>query len=149
MAFTPDVIVTTDYSPAIIALVAEAKGASANLDEAARQLKEYMLRTGCPVGIVFTPQVLRIYRYRFLGRTQDSIELVGDFPSAELLEAPVPGAGSEPAVESSLFGWLDELARTGQVAVSDQRLKSAINEHILPAVSGGRVSVAHPMVRES
>jgi hypothetical protein len=35
MAFTPDVIVTTDYSPGTIALVAEAKGATANLDEAA------------------------------------------------------------------------------------------------------------------
>ena len=149
MTFSPDVIVTTDYSPGTIALVGEAKGATANLDEAASQLKEYMLRTGCPVGIIFTPQVLRIYRYRFLGRTQDSIELVGDFPSGELLEARVPVAGSESAVESSLFGWLDELAHTGQVAVSDQRLKSAINEHILPAVSGGRVSIAHPSIRES
>ena len=149
MTFSPDVIVTTDYSPGTIALVGEAKGATANLDEAALQLKEYMLRTGCPVGIIFTPQVLRIYRYRFLGRTQDSIELVGDFPSGELLEARVPVAGSESAVESSLFGWLDELAHTGQVAVSDPRLKSAINEHILPAVSGGRVSIVHPSIRES
>jgi hypothetical protein len=149
MTFSPDVIVTTDYSPGTIALVGEAKGATANLGEAALQLKEYMLRIGCPVGIIFTPQVLRIYRYRFLGRTQDSIELVGDFPSGELLEARVPVAGSESAVESSLFGWLDELAHTGQVAVSDPRLKSAINEHILPAVSGGRVSIAHPIMRES
>ena len=149
MLFTPDVIVTTDYSPATIALVGEAKSVTANLDEAALQLKEYMLLMGCPVGIIFTPLVLRIYRYRFLGRTPDSIELVGDFPSGELLEARVPAAGSESAVESSLYGWLDELAHTGQVAVSDQRLKSAINEHILPAVSGGRVSIVHPSTGES
>ncbi|MGA2985877.1 MAG: hypothetical protein ABSG32_18880 [Terriglobia bacterium] len=149
MAFTPDVIVTTDYSPGTFALVAEAKGATANLDEAAIQLKEYMLRTGCPVGIIFTPQVLRIYKYRFLGRTEDPIELVGDFPSGELLETRGPMAGSESAVESNLLGWLDELAQTGQAAVSDPRLNSAINEHILPAVSGGRVSIAHPIMRES
>jgi len=149
MAFSADVIVTTDYSPGIIALVGEAKGAGANLDEAAGQLKEYMLRTGCPVGIIFTPRILRIYRYRFLGRTQDSIELVGDFPSGELSETWGPVGGSESAVESSLFGWLDELAHTGQVAVSDERLKSAISEHILPAVSGGRVSIAHPIMHES
>ena len=149
MAFTPDVIVTTDYSPGIIALVGKAKGATVNLDEAALQLKEYMLRTGCPVGVIFTPQVLRVYKYRFLGRTQDSIELVGDFPSGELLETLGPVAGSESAVESTLFGWLDELAHTGQVAVSDERLNSAINEHILPAVSGGRVSIAHPSMREN
>jgi hypothetical protein len=149
MAFTPDVIVTTDYSPGIIALVGEAKGAAVNLDEAALQLKEYMLRTGCPVGIIFTPQVIRIYKYRFLGRTENPIELVGDYPSGELLETLGPVAGSESAVESTLFGWLDELAHTGQVAVSDERLNSAINEHILPAVSGGRVSIAHPSMRES
>ena len=149
MAFAPDVIVTTDYSPATIALVGEAKGATANLDEAALQLKEYMLLMGCPVGIIFTPQVLRIYRYRFLGRTQDSIELVGDFPSGELLETRGPVTRPGSVVESTLVGWLDELANTGQVAVSDQRLRSAINEHILPAVSGGRVSIVHPSVGES
>jgi hypothetical protein len=149
MAFTPDVIVTTDYSPGTIALVGEAKGATANLDEAALQLKEYMLQMGCPVGIIFTPQVLRIYKYRFLGRTEDPIELVGDFPSGELFETRGPVARPESAVESDLFGWLEELAHTGQVAVSDQRLKSAINEHILPAVSGGRVSIVHPSIRVS
>ena len=149
MAFTPDVIVTTDYSPATIALVGEAKRATADLAEAGLHLKEYMLLMGCPVGIIFTPQVLRIYKYRFLGRTQDSIELVGDFPSGEILEAREPVARTESAIESTLVGWLDELAHTGQAAVSDQRLKSAINEHILPAVSGGRVSVIHPRIRES
>ena len=149
MAFTPDVIVTTDYSPATIALVGEAKGATANIEEAALQLKEYMLLMGCPVGIIFTPQILRIYKYRFRGRTQDPIELVGDFPSGELLEAREPLAETESAVESTLVGWLDELAQAGQVAVSDQRLKSAIDEHILPAVSGGRVSIVHPRMRKS
>jgi hypothetical protein len=148
MAFSPDVIVTTDYSPATIALVGEARGATANLDEAALQLKEYMLLMGCPVGIIFTPQVLRIYKYRFLGRTEDPIELVGDFPSGELLEAREPADGAESAVESTLVRWLDELAHTGQVAASDQRLKSAINEHILPAISGGRVSIVHPRMQE-
>jgi len=149
MAFTPDVIVTTDYSPGILALAGEAKGATANLDEAALQLKEYMLRTGCPVGIIFTPRVLRIYKYRFLGPSEDPIELVGEFPSREVLETRGPLAGPESAVESALLGWLDELAQTGQAAVSDPLLNSAISEHILPAVSGGRVSIAHPIMRES
>jgi hypothetical protein len=144
MAFTPDVIVTTDYSPATIALVAAAKDATASLDEAALQLKEYMLLMGCPVGIIFTPQILRIYKDRFIGRSEDSIELVGDFPSGELLKMWQSGAGAESAIESALIQWLDELAHTGDVRVSDPHLKSAIDENILPAVSGGRVSIAHP-----
>jgi hypothetical protein len=85
MAFTPDVIVTTDYSPATIALVAEAKMATASLDRTAIPLKEYMLQMGCAVGIILTPQVLRIYKDQFRERTENSIELVGDFPSSELL----------------------------------------------------------------
>jgi hypothetical protein len=148
MAFTPDVIVTTDYSPATIALVAEAKNATASLDEATLQLKRYMLQMGCPVGIIFTPQILRIYKDRFIGRSEDSIELVGDFPSGELFKAWQSGAGAESAVESALFQWLDELAQTGNVRVGDLRLKSAIDEHILPAVSGGRVSITHPSTIE-
>lgn len=143
MAFTPDVIVTTDYSPATIGLVGEAKGVTANLDEAAVQLKQYMLRMGCPVGIIFTPKVLRIYKNRFLGRTEDSIQMVGDFPSGELFKARQPAAGAESAVESALVEWLEELAHTGQVGVSDPNLKSAIDEHMLPAISGGRVSILH------
>ena len=144
MAFIPDVIVTTDYSPATIALVAEARGATTRLDEAAIPLKQYMLRMGCPVGIIFTPQVLRIYKDQFRGRTEDSIELVGDFPSGELIKARQPVAAAESAIESALVAWLDELAHTGRVEASDLQLKSAIDEHILPAISGGRVSIVHP-----
>jgi hypothetical protein len=132
MAFIPDVIVTTDYSPATIALVAEVKGVAASLDEAALPLKQYMLRMSCPVGIILTPQVLRIYKDRFLARTVDSIVLVGDFPVTEL------------AIESALFEWLEEVAETGQARVRDVHLKSVIDEHILPSISGGRVSVVHP-----
>jgi len=84
MAFVPDVIVTTDYSPATVGLVGEAKGATANLDESALQLKQYMLRMGCPVGIILTPKVLRIYKNQFLGQAEDSIQVVGDFPSGAL-----------------------------------------------------------------
>jgi hypothetical protein len=145
MVFIPDVIVTTDYSPATIALVGEAKGAAASLEKVELPLKQYMLRMGCSIGIIFTPQVLRIYKDRFSGRTQDSIELVGEFPSDELFNARQPIAGgSDSEVESALVDWLDELARTGKVAVRDLRLRSAIAEHVLPAISGGRVSRIHP-----
>lgn len=144
MASTPDVIVTADYSPATIVLVAEAKEETGNLDEVAVSLKHYMLQMSCPVGIILTPQTLRIYKNRFLGRAEDSIQLVGDFPSGELFKLRQPAAEVESALKSTLVQWLDELANTGQVRVSDPRLKSAIGEYILPAVSGGFVSIAHP-----
>jgi hypothetical protein len=144
MAFTPDVIVTTDYSPATIALVAEAKEATGDLDEIALPLKHYMLQMGCSVGMILTPQILRIYKDRFLGRSEDSIQLVGDFPSRDLLKSWQSGAGAESALKSVLIQWLDELTTAGQVQVSDPNLKLAIDEYILPAISGGRVSIAQP-----
>jgi hypothetical protein len=102
-----------------------------------------MLSMGCPVGVILTPAVFRIYKDRFVGRTEDSIELVGDFASGELFPGGRPGA-LEKELEFALVEWLDELAQSGQVKVNDRQLESAIAEHILPAVSGGEVSVAHP-----
>jgi hypothetical protein len=143
MAFTPDVIVTAPDSLAVT-LVAEAKREGANLDETAQPLKQYMLRMRCPVGIIFTPLTLRIYKDRFVNRSEDSIEMVGDFPGRDLFKATTAGSMEHSMVESALVHWLDELARTGQARVLDPKLKLAIDEYILPAVSGGLVSIAHP-----
>jgi hypothetical protein len=80
-----------------------------------------MLQMGCPVGIIFTPEVLRIYKDQFRGRTEDSIELVGDFPSGELSKARQPAAAAS-AVESALVEWLDELAHTGRRAYKEHSM---------------------------
>jgi hypothetical protein len=143
MAFIPDVIVTTYYSPATVGLVAEVKAATANLDDTGFQLKHYMLRMGCPVGIILTPKVLRVYKNQFLEEAKDSIQMVGDFPSGELFKARHALTETELAVEHVLVAWLEELAQTGQPGVSDPALKSAINEHILPAIIDGHVSTLH------
>lgn len=143
MTFTPDVIVTAPDSLAVT-LVAEAKRNGADLNETAQPLKQYMLRMGCSVGIIFTPRTLRIYKDRFVGRSEDSIEMVGDFAAKDLFREALVGDAEHSVVESALVQWLDKLARTGQARVRDLKLKSAIEEYILPAVSGGLVSIAHP-----
>jgi len=142
MAFTPDVIVTSPDSFSVT-LVGEAKREGANLEEISQPLKNYMLRMRCSVGIIFTPRTLRIYKDRFIGQSGDSIAMIGEFPGKDLFKA-APANATENAIGAAMVRWLDELARTGQVRVSDPMLKSAIDEHILPAVSGGLVSMAHP-----
>lgn len=142
LAFTPDLIVTAPDSLAVT-LVAEVKAEGTNLDEKGRPLKQYMRRMSCPVGLLLTPQTLRIYKDRFIGRSEDSIELVGDFATKDLrISAPVED--SEYLLESIFFRWLDDLAHAGEVRVGDPKLKSAIEEYILPAVSGGIVSIPRP-----
>jgi hypothetical protein len=144
MVSTPDVIVTAPDSFAVT-LAAEARDEATNLDETSRPLKDYMLRMLCPVGIIFTPRTLRIYKDRFIAQSEDSIEMIGDFSGKELLKANPEAASFEHhALESAVAHWLDELAHTGQVCVSDLKLQSAIEKYVLPAVVGGRVSIAHP-----
>jgi hypothetical protein len=122
MAFTPDVIVTTPDSLAVT-LVAEAKRAGANLDETAGSLKQYMLQMRCPAGIIFTPVTLRIYKDSFIGRSEESIKKIGDFPATDLFRVAPANGAEHSAIESALVEWLDELAHTGEVRVHDSKLK--------------------------
>ncbi len=124
-------------------MVAEANRDSVVLDQAEHQLKMYMLQMGCAVGLIITPSRLRIYKDRFLGPSEESIERVGDFPARELLGS-AGKAETDSLLESELLQWLEQLAHTGQASVLDPSLKAATSEYILPAVSGGVVSFAHP-----
>ncbi len=65
MAFEPDIIVTGP-EPSEIALIAEVKTSPLSIDESERQLKNYMAAIGSPVGILVTPEHLRIYHDQYL-----------------------------------------------------------------------------------
>lgn len=63
MAFEPDIVVTGP-EPSEIALVVEVKASSRAIGESERQLKSYMAAVRSPVGLLVTPDWLRIYRDR-------------------------------------------------------------------------------------
>lgn len=145
MNFTPDLIVTPPDSSSVT-LVAEVKTTSTNLEEKAELLKRYMRLMSCPVGILLTPKKLRIYKDRFLGHSPESIQAVGEF-SPKDLRIPADASQSESLLELALFRWLDELAQATEIRVRDPKLKSAVEEYILPAVSGGVVSIPRPALQ--
>jgi hypothetical protein len=70
MPFDPGIIVT-DPDTSKIAMVAEVKTDARNLDTSERQLKRFMSGMGCPVGLLVTPRLLRLYQYASL--SEDSI----------------------------------------------------------------------------
>ncbi|MGA8029203.1 MAG: hypothetical protein WB992_18845 [Bryobacteraceae bacterium] len=65
MAFEPDIIVTGP-EPSEIALVAEVNISSRSIEDSEYQLKNYMAAIRSPVGLLVTPEHLRIYRDRYL-----------------------------------------------------------------------------------
>lgn len=79
MAFEPDIVVTDPDSVQVL-LVAEAK-TSAPTAESESGLKRYMWKMGCPVGLLVSPESIALYRNRFTGFSDDSIQKVGEFPS--------------------------------------------------------------------
>jgi hypothetical protein len=151
--FEPDIIVT-DPDFLDIALVVEAKLHSRGLDGGEAQLKRYMFGMQCPVGMLITPHVLRIYRDTFSEYSESSIECVGEFDIVDLLEAegirPVEertGAAAAAAgfrFESDVQTWLERLAAGSNVAALPPALRAAIEEHVLPALLQGEIRAAGP-----
>jgi hypothetical protein len=148
--FEPDIIVTDpDYLD--IALVVEVKLHSRGLDGGEAQLKHYMFGMRCPVGMLITPRVLRIYRDTFSEYSESSIERVGEFDIADLLDAEgirpaeeAARAAAEFRFASDVQTWLERLAAGSNLAALPPALRAAIEDHVLPALSQGEVRAAGP-----
>lgn len=142
MSFIPDIVVR---EPDIfkLQLVAGIHLEDKVPVEIERELKQYVFQMHCSVGIILTPTRLRIYKYGFLDRSPDEIELAGDFPAHEVF-----GYGSDLntrlQLESELVDWLDRLADASYFSHDDPVLNKAVNWYVVPAVSGGDVAVPHP-----
>ena len=145
MAFRPDIIVT-DPDTSEITLVVEAKTSLQDIESSERQLKRYMSGTLCPVGLIVTPQQLRLYRNRYLPSSEDSIELVGAFDVHDVLNFERSGAGRNDAskFEGLVQGWLEGLSSEAGLRELPAELRRAAQWYISPAVSQGIVRAAHP-----
>jgi hypothetical protein len=145
MAFGPDIVVTErdGWEPA---LVVEAETSLCDLESAERQLKTYMSGTRCPIGLIVSPQQLRLYRNRYESTSQDPIELVGTFDVRDVLHYRPPGDGGDDAFEFEGFvqEWIEGLGTESGLQELPAQLRRAVEWYILPAVSQGDVRAAHP-----
>jgi hypothetical protein len=145
MAFGPDIIVT-DPESSDIALVVEAETSLHDLESLERQLKKYMAGMRCPVGLIVTPEQLRLYRNRYLSSSEDTAELVGAFDVHDVLNYKRPGDGRGDAFEFEGFvqAWLEGLSSEAGLRELPAELRRAVEWYISPAVSQGDVRAAHP-----
>jgi len=111
MPFEPDIIVTgPDASD--VALVVEVKLSSQKPDDSERQLKANMASLRSPVGLLVTPQRIRLYQDRYLPSFEDSIAEVGDFDVNDILRfRPTQNPQADSLdFERNVQSWLEGLS---------------------------------------
>jgi hypothetical protein len=140
-----DIIVSSPDSTEV-KLVVEAKLQSFELQKTEPQFKNFMLQLRCPLGLLVSPQRLRVYQDRFTSDSENSIELVGDFDITGLIRFQPPSTGAPVAFEKAVQSWLEnDLSRVAsQNQVKDPKLLEIINHYILPAVETGVVRATGP-----
>jgi len=128
-------------------LIVETKLHLPDLQAAEGRLRNAMLQLSCPVGLIVTPERIRIYEDKFLSKTPESIERVGEFDAGQLLQFK-PTDNSQRTgrfFESYVQRWLEDLPRTARSGrVPDKDLLQALNKYVLPAVETGEVRAAAP-----
>lgn len=147
MAFEPDIVALGTEIQEFV-LVAEVKMTIRDLKFVERQLKQYMAAMRCPVGLLITPQRLRIYRDGYKGLPEESVELVGEFDVAKVFNFTTPESSPDaaPAFQAMVQEWLDRLTTESVLRALSAELRRAVEMYIAPALSQGVVRAGHPRV---
>lgn len=145
MAFEPDIVVTGPESSEV-ALVVEVKTSSGNIGDSERQLKSYMAAVRSPVGLLVTPDRLRIYRDRYLPSLDDSIAKVGEFDVKDLLRFERSGnaAADGFAFERQVQSWLEALTTESGLGELSPEIRRAAWMYIVPALAQGSIRSGGP-----
>jgi hypothetical protein len=145
MAFNPGIIVT-DPETSEIAMVVEVKKDLRDLDSSERQLKRFMSTMRCPVGLLVTPRLLRLYHDQYTLSSEDSVALVGEFDVSNILHFEPADKGRQNGfdLERVVQSWLESLATESGLSELPADLRRAALFYIVPAISQGSVRAAHP-----
>jgi hypothetical protein len=138
MAFEPDIVIT---GPEGITLVVEAKVTLHNLTRTEQELKQYMVRMRCPIGLLITPEHMWLYRDFYTVDSTQSVQRVGEFDVAKLWHRKPPALGVD--FEAFVQQWLEELGAEYPNRELPRELNEALGEYILPAVATGDMRAAH------
>lgn len=144
MPFKPDILVTEPDSCMALLIVETKLYEDPGVSDA--QLKRYMWQMSCPLGVIATPRTLFIYRNRFTGYSDDSVERIGEFGApTEWIEFEERGSGSE--FEAAVQRWLELLRVSPESAHVSRETRQALSESILPTLVAGQIQAAGPRLR--
>jgi hypothetical protein len=148
MPFSPDIIVTGEDSSRIL-LAAEVKLSSRSRKDGESQLKTYMLKMRCPIGLLVTPDVIEVFRDTYTAHSENSIEHVASLASPSAWKVfekePLLASRFEEAVRS----WLEQIASSPSAYLGEasREAREAFTDYVLPALTEGVVRSTGP--RES
>jgi hypothetical protein len=127
-------------------MAAEVKTDLPDLETSERQLKRFMSTMSCPVGLLVTPQILRLYHDQYTSLSDDSIAKVGEFDVGNILHLEPAGKGRQDEfdLESAVQSWLESLATESGLRKLPADLRRAALFYIIPAISQGSVRAGHP-----
>jgi len=139
VAFEANVIVLSHDVPEV-RLVAEVKRTIANLADAEAQMRRYMLDRRCSIALLVTPERTRIYRDTYTDYTDATVQFVGEFSTADLLDVEqVPT--DEHILQDAVREWLDRLAIAWPSALpKNDAARVPVLRYLVPEVADGRVS---------
>lgn len=138
MPFEADIIVVAQDVPDV-RLVAEVRTSSDRFDAIEPSLRRYMLDRRCSLALLVSPESTWIYRDTFADFRDESVERVGKFPTAQLLDIdPVPTGATE--LEHAVHAWLERLATAWPAALPrDDAARLPVVDYLVPGVVDGRV----------
>jgi hypothetical protein len=137
--FEADIVVVAREVPDV-RLVAEVKHAITDLGGAEASLRRYMLDRRYSVGLLVTPERTRIYRDTFADFTPQSVELVGDYATNDVLNTDAVPT-DEHDLQDAVREWLDRLASAWPSALPrTDAVRSPVLQYVVPEVADGRVS---------
>jgi len=128
--------------------VVEVKGNDADQKSTEAALKSYMVHMSCPVGMLVTPEQVRFYRNRYTDYAPQTIEMIGECPTRELLGTLPRRAIAESDLEGPVEEWLESLRLGGDLSWPPS-VREAIESSVLPVVSGGIVRAGGPRWRRA
>jgi hypothetical protein len=149
MASVPDIIVTSADSPRVLIAVAALLDNRA-LESATHQLRHYMVKMSCPVGLVVLPEELYLYRNRYTGADEKAIDEIAHYQLGNVFQMFAHlSAGKPPVTKGDLFEsyvqeWLEHLPNSSELERLPAELKDALETHIVPVLENGTVRATGP-----
>ena len=152
MAFSPDIVVTTEDTPRML-LIVETKLSSKNWSQDEPQLKSYMFHMRCPIGLFITPDEIVVYRDAYTALSEQSVRRVGTFPAPKNWAVFKPAGrpsvrniGRAVLFEQHVKSWLEQLRSSPLDFVLEipEETKEALMDYVFPALSQGIVRAGGP-----
>lgn len=143
----PDILITRAGSPQIL-LVVEVKGSASDRNLSESALRSYMVEMNCPVGMLVTPTYVQFYRNRYTDYSPQTVDMVGECQTVELLGALAGESVRESDLERAVEEWLERL-QVGSDRMWPPTVREAIESSVLPIVSDGIIRAGGPRWRRA